>query len=131
MFRRKWLRYTIGVILGGAAGLSLTSTILPMALSAAGMGESFPIRWALADYAAHTVIAWAVGAWLVARTGTPRTGAVILGAAGLASGALLCGLAFGTEPSWLLFTAVAGGAYGTVGGLLLGHVLQTPATEPS
>jgi hypothetical protein len=129
MVRNKWLRYTIGIILGGCAGLSLTTTILPTALAAGGLGESFIIRWELADYAAHTVIAWASGAWVIVRVGIPWTGALILGTLGLASGALLCSLAIGTDLSWLLFTAVAGGAYGSIGSLLLGHVLQSPPAD--
>lgn len=129
MVKSKWLRYTIGVILGGCAGLSLTTTILPTALAAGGLGEGFIIRWELADYAAHTVIAWAIGAWVIVRIGIPWTGALILGALGLVSGALLCGLAIGSDLSWLLFTAVAGGAYGSIGGLLLGHVLQSPPMD--
>jgi len=129
MVRSQWLRYTIGVILGGCAGLSLTTTILPAALAAGGLGESFIIRWELADYAAHNVIAWAIGGWVIVRVGLPWTGALILGSLGLISGALLCALAIGTDPSWLLFTAVAGGAYGSIGGLLLGYVLQPPAVD--
>jgi hypothetical protein len=129
MVRNKWLRYTIGVILGGGAGLSLTTTILPTALAAGGLGESFMIRWELADYAAHNAIAWAIGGWIIVRVGIPWMGALILGTFGLISGALLCALAIGTDLSWLLFTAVAGGAYGSIGGLLLGHVLQPPPVD--
>lgn len=129
MIAKKWLRYTLGLILGGCAGLSLTTTVLPMALSTAGLGESFLLRWELAGYAAHTVIAWAIGAWFIARVGVAWTGGLILGSVGLFSGALLCYAAFGTDPTWLLFTAVAGGAYGSIGGLLLGHILQKPETD--
>jgi len=128
MIKRKWLRYTLGVILGGFAGLSLTSTILPMAMSIAGLGESFMIRWDIAGYAAHSVLAWAAGGWIIARIGKPRFAALILGAIGLACGAAICAAVYGTESTLMIFTATAAGAYGAIGGLLLGVVLQPPTT---
>jgi hypothetical protein len=127
MIRHKWLRYTLGVLLGGFAGLSLTSTVLPTAMSIAGMGESFMIRWDIAGYAAHSVLAWAAGGWATVRVGKPWAGSLIFGLVGVISGALICAAAFGAEGTWLLFSGVAAGAYGTIGGLLLGIVLQPPA----
>lgn len=128
MISKRWLRLTLGAILGGAAGLSLTTTILPLALSTAGMEEVFPgaIRWDLAGYAAHCVLAFAVGGWLLARIGNSRFGPLLLGGIGM-----LCGVALGLqvypgELEWTAFMTVASGAYGAIGGLLLGLILQKP-----
>ena len=126
MISKKWLRYTLGAILGGAAGLSLTATVLPLLLSLAGMKEEFLIRWDLGGYAAHCVIAFAIGGWLTARVGIPKFGPLILGGIGFACGVVLALVVYDAEMSWLLFMGVAAGAYGTVGGLLLGYVLQKP-----
>ncbi len=129
MISKKWLRYTLGIFLGGAAGLSLTATILPLALSLAGMKEDFLIRWDLGGYAAHCVLAFAFGAWLIARVGRIGAGPLLLGGVGLICGGLLGMVVYPGETSWMMFMAVAAGAYGSIGGLLLGHVLQKPADE--
>jgi MFS family permease len=127
MISKTWLRYTLGVILGGCAGLSLTSTILPLVMSLAGMKEEFLVRWDLGGYAAHCVLAFAFGGWLIARVGRIATGPLLLGGVAIACGGLMGVFTYPGEVSWILFMAVAAGAYGTIGGLLLGHVLQKPA----
>lgn len=126
MISKRWLRYTLGSILAGCAGLSLTATILPLALSAAGMKEDFMIRWDLGGYAAHCVLAFAAGGWLIAKVGRIWAGPVILGITSVISGAAMGIVVYSGETSWILFMTVASGAYGTIGGLLLGHVLQAP-----
>lgn len=128
MISKNWLRYTLGVILGGSAGLSLTATILPLVLSAAGFQEEFLIRWDLGGYAAHCVLAFAFGGWLIAKIGIPWVGVLTLGLVGLACGATLAVVVYDGALNWLLMMAVTAGAYGTVGGLLLGHVLKKPGS---
>ena len=124
MIKRKWLRLTLGTILGGLAGLSLTSSILPAAVAATGVADSFFIRYALSDYAAHTTLVWAVGGWAVAKTGYPKFGAIILGLVGTISGVLLTIAALKATAALLLIGGLTGGFYGLIGGLLLGNVLQ-------
>ena len=134
MISKRWLRLILGSVLGGAAGLSLTATVLPLALSVAGLKEDFMIRWDLGGYAAHCVLAFAFGGWLIARFGRIMLGPLLLGGTGILCGAILGVVVYEGEPSWTTFMAVAAGAYGTVGGLLLGHVLQKPdedATTPA
>jgi MFS family permease len=106
--------------------LSLTATILPLALSVAGMKEDFMVRWDLGGYAAHCVLAFAFGGWLITRVGRSLIGPLILGGVGILCGATLGLVVYGGEMEWTMFMAVAAGAYGTIGGLLLGHVLQKP-----
>jgi hypothetical protein len=129
MISKRWLRYTLGVILGGCAGLSLTTTILPLAMSLAGLKDDFMIRWDLGGYAAHCVLAFAFGGWLIARVGRIWTGPLLLGGTGLLCGAALGAIVYTGATSWMAFMAVAAGAYGSIGGLLLGHVLQKPAAD--
>lgn len=131
MISKNWLRYLLGVILGGAAGLSLTATVLPLLLSLAGFGEEFLIRWDLGGYAAHCVLAFAFGGWLIAKLVVkPWQGLPILGGIGLVCGVALAFVVYAGETNWLLMMAVVAGAYGAVGGLLLGHVLKKPVEEP-
>lgn len=131
MISKNWLRYLLGVILGGAAGLSLTATVLPLLLSLAGLGEEFLIRWDLGGYAAHCVLAFAFGGWLIAKlVAKPWHGSLILGGIGLAGGVFLAFVVYAGEMNWLLLMAVIACAYGAVGGLLLGHVLKKPDEEP-
>ncbi|MBE0599616.1 MAG: hypothetical protein IH614_20440, partial [Desulfuromonadales bacterium] len=72
MIRKNAFRYFLGTLLGGFAGLSLTSSVLPSAFAGVGMIDQLFARWALSDYAAHTVLVWAVGGWAVARAGFPQ-----------------------------------------------------------
>ena len=127
MISKNWLRYLLGVVLGGAAGLSLTATILPLALSVAGLKEDFLVRWDLGGYAAHCVLAFAIGGWLLVRIGKSRLGPLMLGGIGILCGAALGLVVYPGELEWTAFMAVAAGAYGAIGGLLLGLVLQKPA----
>lgn len=126
MISKNWMRYTLGVILCGAAGLSLTATVLPLILSLIGLKEEFLIRWDLGGYAAHCVIAFAIGGWLIARVGIPKFGPLILGGIGIVCGVALAVVVYDAETNWLLLMGVVAGAYGTIGGLLLGYVLQKP-----
>jgi hypothetical protein len=126
MISKRWLRLTLGAILGGCAGLSLTATILPLALSVAGLKEDFLVRWDLGGYAAHCVLALAFGGWLLARIGSSRLGPPLLGGIGILCGATLGLLVYPGEIAWTAFMTVAAGAYGAIGGLLLGPVLQKP-----
>lgn len=129
MISKTWLRYLLGAVLGGAAGLSLTATILPLAIAIAGLKEEFLVRWDLGGYAAHCVLAFAFGGWLIARVGSNRLGPLLLGGVGLLCGAALGLVVYPGELEWAAFMAVAAGAYGAIGGLLLGLVLQKPAED--
>jgi hypothetical protein len=126
MTSRNWVRYTIGAILGGCAALSLVAVVLPTFLATTGMLEELLVRSEIAGYTLHFIFAFAVGGWLVARVGIPRRGALILGSIGLLCGTVLALVVYPGETDRLLTMAVAAGAYGAVGGLLLGHMLQKP-----
>ncbi len=126
MIKNRMLRLAIGTILGGFAGLSLTSSILPTALSALGIGDPFFNRFALSGYAAHVTLVWALCGWVIVRLDRPRLAMSLLGLAGVLSGVLLIVVSFGAKTSLLLTGGISGGLYGLVAGLLLGTVLRSP-----
>ena len=117
------LRPTGAVVLGGFAGLSLTTSVLPTIISTLGVTDSFSARIDLAGFAVYSIMLWAVGGWAAQRTASAQAGAVVLGLVGLASGATFAGLAYGAEKELLLLCAAAGLAYGTVGGMLIAIAL--------
>lgn len=117
------LRPTVAVFLGGFAGLSLTSTILPTALSVIGATDDFSARLDLAGFAIYSFMVWALGGWMCQRRASAQAGALILGLIGLVSAAVFAGLAYGTAQEVLLICAAAGLAYGTFGGLLIALAL--------
>jgi len=129
MIDKKWLRLTLGGILGGFTALSLTATILPSFLASTGLHEELLIRSEIGGYTLHCVLAFAVGGWLLARVGIPRRGALILGTVGLLCGVAMALAAYPGETDKLVQMAGAAGAYGAVGGLLLGHILQKPRAD--
>ncbi len=117
------LRPTGAVFLGGFAGVSLTTTILPTVISILGVNDSFSARLDLAGFAVYAFMVWAVGGWAAQRTASAQAGAVILGVVGLVSAAIFAGLAYGAQVELLLLCAAAGLAYGTIGGLLIAVAL--------
>ncbi len=117
------LRPTGAVILGGFAGLSLTTTILPSVLSMLGITDEFSARLDLAGFAVYSFLTWAIGGWAAQRRASPQVGAVILGLLGSVSAALFAGLAYGAEQELILLCAAAGLAYGSIGGMLIAIAL--------
>ncbi|MBP6242678.1 MAG: hypothetical protein KA377_00715, partial [Chromatiaceae bacterium] len=69
------LRPTGAVILGGFAGLSLTTTILPTVISFLGATDDFSARLDLAGFAVYSFLVWAVGGWAAQRTASAQAGA--------------------------------------------------------
>lgn len=120
------LRAVGAVVLGGFAGLSLTTTILPTAISVLGVTDDFSARIDLAGLAVYSFMLWAVGGWAAQRTASARAGAVILGLVGSLSAAVFTGLTYGAERdlSLLLLQCTAAGlAYGSFGGMLIAMAL--------
>lgn len=119
------LRPVGAVFLGGFAGLSLTSTILPTVISVLGVTDDFSARIDLAGLAVYSFMVWAVGGW-AARRVSPQSGAVVLGLMGSLSAAIFAGLTYGADNELLmllLLCAAAGLAYGTFGGMLIAMAL--------
>ena len=129
MTSKPWLRYFLGSILGGCAALSLTALVLPSFLSTTGLHEELLIRAEIGGYTVYCVFAFAVGGWLIARVGVPKRGALILGGIGLLCGVAMALAAYPGETDKLVQMAGAAGAYGAVGGLLLGYILQKPRAD--
>ena len=120
------LRPTGAVILGGFAGLSLTTTILPAAISILGVIDEFSARLDLAGFAVYSFMLWAIGGWVAQRRASAHAGAVILGLVGAVSAAIFAAMAYGAEKELLmilLLCAAAGLAYGTFGGMLIAMAL--------
>ena len=118
------LRSVGAVFLGGFAGLSLTTTVLPEVIATLGVTDSFSARIDLAGYAVYSFILWAFGGWAAQRTASTQAGGVVLGLVGLVSGAIFAYLGFGAVTELLLACAAAGLAYGTVGGMLIAAALR-------
>jgi len=118
------LRSVGAVFLGGFAGLSLTTTVLPEVIAMLGVTDSFSARIDLAGFAVYSFMSWAVGGWAAQRTASTQAGGVVLGLVGLVSGAIFAFLGFGAATELLLACAAAGLAYGTVGGMLIAAALR-------
>ncbi len=125
--KRRLLRTGLGMVLGGFAGLSLTLSILPMLVAWSGFTDSMLAMLAFRQFESLVSLLWAGGAGVVAWKGGAKFGGAALGVVGLATGYGLQSLAFGEAPFPILFlAAVGGGAYGVVGGVLLGSVFRPP-----
>ena len=129
MFASRLVRQVVGFIFCGAAGLSLTSMVLPSVASAAGLTDPFWARLSLSGYAAHTVLLWALGGWALARAGSMKAGGLIMGLLGLVSGASLAYLAISIDFKALAVMGLGAGCYGLTTGLLVGKLLETSAGQ--
>lgn len=118
-------------LLSSFAGLSLTSNVIPSAISFSGAMDSFSARWGLGGFAVYSMMAWAVGGWAVQKTGDKRLGAIILGLVGLATGLLFTGMGIGTELKLLMVGGGAALLYGGIGGMIIGDALRDPAADPT
>jgi hypothetical protein len=65
MFASRMVRHLVGVLFCGAAGLSLTSMVLPSVIAATGLSDALWARFSLSGYAAHAVVLWAIGVGLL------------------------------------------------------------------
>jgi len=124
----RW-RPSLAVFLGACAGLSLTATVLPTALAAAGVTDDFSARIDLAGFAIYSVLWWALGGWSAQKTGGTWAGAAALGLVGLTSAAFFTWMTYGMVAQALLLGAAAGLAYGVVGGALIATALRSPEAE--
>jgi len=118
-------------LLSSFAGLSLTSNIIPSALSYIGFQDSFSVRWALGGFAVYSMMAWAVGGWAAQKTGNKWLGAIILGIVGLATGLLFTGVGVGTDLKIMLAGGGAALLYGAIGGMIIADALQSPPFDPN
>jgi len=123
MIKNNLLRYFIGVVLGGMAGLSFSVSILPVALDIAGAGNQSYLGAILSQYAIYSALIWAVGGWATAKTGFLKAGMLIMAVMGISSGLLLVGVGILPKPEYLAAGGLAGLVYGLVGGMILGRVL--------
>ena len=113
-------------ILGSMAGLSLTTTIIPTALTTMLGMDTYLGRWGLGGFAVYSMMAWAVGGWAAQRTGSKILGAITLGVVGLATGLLFTAVGIGTEMNLLLTGGGAGLLYGAIGGMIIADALRNP-----
>ena len=124
------LRAIGATLLSSFAGLSLTTTIIPTALTTMVGLDTFSARWGLGGFAVYSMMTWAVGGWAAQRTGNKWLGAIILGAVGLATGLLFTAVGIGSELNLLMTGGGAGLLYGSIGGMILADALSSlPVSE--
>ena len=128
MFSNRHVRWFLGILLGGLAGVSLCLSILPTLMAMIGAGDQSAIAYRLSPYVVYTALVWAAGGWSVTRAGVSMAGAFILAVVGLATGILLAWFGLGGEMRLLATGAFGGMVYGFLGGLILGRVLSAPPT---
>ena len=119
------LRALGAAIIGSFAGLSLTTTIIPMAMETMGVLDSYSARWELGGFAVYSMMAWAVGGWAVQRSGNTWLGGIILGFVGLVTGLLFTWVGIGTQANMLLTGGGAALLYGAIGGMIIGDALRS------
>ncbi|MHB8057765.1 MAG: hypothetical protein ACYDHC_07710 [Desulfuromonadaceae bacterium] len=118
-------------ILASFAGLSLTTNIIPSAISMMGMMDSFSARWGMGGFAVYSMMAWAVGGWAVQKTGDKRMGAIVLGSVGLITGLLFTAVGIGTAINIMMTGGGAALLYGAIGGMIIGDALRDPPADPA
>ncbi|MEZ4387011.1 MAG: hypothetical protein R3D98_05450 [Candidatus Krumholzibacteriia bacterium] len=129
MLSRRPVRYLVGLVLGGCAGLSFTLSVVPTALHLGRIAGQLELTRAVAPLWPWTVLLWASGGLTAAHLGAPRPAAVTLACLGLGSGLLLVLFGPGLTGSTAAFGGAAGVIYGGLAGLILGRVLGPRPAE--
>jgi len=127
MIQSRTLRSLLAIALAAFAGISLSLSVLPIALQYLGVGDQLFLGQLMSQYALITALIWAMGGWAVSRVAFPLGGAVILAVVGLASGVVLVALALEPQGKLLLWGGLSGLIYGFLGGLILGRILMVPS----
>ncbi|RMG96370.1 MAG: hypothetical protein D6708_02475 [Candidatus Dadabacteria bacterium] len=118
------IRASFGLILGAAAGVSLLTAIIPWVLGMVLSVDSLWIRLEVAGYMTLVAAIWGVLGAAVGAFPGPRSGSGLLGAAGLATGLTLARAVPDAHWTVVALGAATGLAYGSVGGFLVGRVLE-------
>lgn len=118
------IRASFGLILGAAAGVSLLTGIIPWVLGALLSDDAWSFRFPLLGYMNLVAAVWGVLGAVVGAFPGPRSGSGLLGAAGLATGLTLARALPDAHWTVVALGAATGLAYGSVGGFLVGRVLE-------
>ncbi|MBI5441783.1 MAG: hypothetical protein HY900_11310 [Deltaproteobacteria bacterium] len=122
------LRVTACFFLGFLAGISFIGSVLPFFLSLALQIPSLVTLVEVDRYTVPLACVWAVCGGLLAWLGGARAGMLVLGACGLGSGVFLGLATLDTAPaSVVVVSGLAGLAYGSGGGALLGKIFPRVA----
>ena len=119
--QRSGLRMITGLFFGGFAGLSLTTAIIPLVMSNFFNLYSIDLLLAVRGFGIPLAVAWAIGGAAIGWFGGVRFGGAVLGGLGLLSGIILGAFALGGDVALVAASALAGLAYGGIGGLILGR----------
>lgn len=126
MIRNPLLRTLAALFLGGAAGVSLCVSVLPMILQLRGAGDASALAFYLSRYLVPSALVWAVGGVSVARVRHLQAAGIIMGLVGVVTGTGLVGLGLAPVLEYLVVGGLTGLIYGYLGGLILGRVLALP-----
>jgi hypothetical protein len=126
MIRNPFLGTLAALFLGGAAGVSLCVSVLPMTLQLRGAGDAGALAFYLSGYVVPSALAWALGGVAVTRVRHLQAAGIIMGLVGVVTGTGLVGLGLAPVLEYLVIGAITGLVYGYLGGLILGRVLALP-----
>lgn len=127
MIRNPLLRYVAAVLLGGAAGVSLCISILPMVLQLRGAGDMSALAYYLSGLLVPSALVWAVGAVSVARIPQLQAAGITMAVVGAVSGAGLVALGLAPVLRFVVTGGMTGLIYGYLGGLIFCRLLARPA----
>lgn len=127
---RSILRILIGVIMGGFAGLSFATAVVPIVVGQMFDVYSVDLLLGVQDLALPLAVGWIVLAAIIAWQGGAWFGALVLGLGGALSGFILGQFGLGGDSSLVMVAALAGLIYGGIGGMIIGRALPIVLSEP-
>lgn len=127
MNRSIW-RVLLGMFAGASGGVGMAMTIFPFVIGKVFTDVSLDMFLGPNSYLMPIVLLWATGGGVVGWWGGVREGGVIMGLCGVIAGVTLS-LA-STAPTWnvplIVLGALAGLAYGAIGGVIMGMIFPKP-----
>lgn len=127
---RSLLRVMAGLMIGGLAGLSLATAIIPLVIGKFFNLYSIDLMLAVRGYGLSVAVLLAICGGLVGWFGGALTGALLLGGGGAIAGFILGAFAIGGDATLILLSTLTGLIYGGLGGLIVGKAFYPSLNEP-
>jgi hypothetical protein len=124
------LRVIVGFFIGGFAGLSLATAVVPLVLGSVFDFYSVDMMLAVSSYGVPIAILMAIGGGILGWYGGAKEGVAIFGGCGAIAGFVLGWFAFGGDAATTLVSTLTGFVYGGVGGILIGKAFVKSVNEP-
>ncbi len=129
MMQRSMLRVLFGFAIGGFAGISMATGILPFVIGQLTELTSFEVLIFVRTFTLSVALLWAIGGGMIGWYGGLQMGTIILGVCGILGGLILGAFAMSGDAFVIAVSILTGLIYGGLGGALFGRIFPESLPE--